>query len=80
MTQVRNYDLYKKFNGFFSACQEWLPLNNTDYSYVSSLARYGHTAVPFDSDHFLVFGGFTGQMKNDVLKFTLGKSILSAII
>lgn len=49
-----------------------MPLDNVDDRFVSSLSRYGHTAVPYN-ESFLVFGGFTGQMKNDVLKFTLGQ-------
>lgn len=51
-------------------CDSWHTLNVTS-ELQSDLARFGHSAVIFESALY-IYGGFDGQMLSDMLKYTAG--------
>lgn len=55
------YDVY---------CNCW-SVSAVPHMFHSDLARFGHSAVVFEGSLY-IYGGFNGQMMNDILKFTPG--------
>ncbi|XP_014253614.1 attractin [Cimex lectularius] len=60
-------------------CDSWSPLH-VPSALTADLARFGHSAAVF-SDSLYIYGGFDGQMLNDILKYTGGncKSLTTMI-
>ena len=54
-------------------CDQWYSMSHLDYQwYGEDLARFGHSAVMND-DTMLIYGGFNGVLKNDVLAYIPGQ-------
>lgn len=51
-------------------CDTWVK-SSVPSMFYSDLARFGHSAVTFEGSLY-IYGGFNGQMMNDILKFTPG--------
>lgn len=47
-------------------CDNWIT-SSVPSMFYSDLARFGHSAVTFE-DSLYIYGGFNGQMMNDILK------------
>lgn len=56
------YDVY---------CDCWT-VSAVPQMFYSDLARFGHSAVVFEGSMY-VYGGFNGQLMNDILKYVLTK-------
>ena len=52
-------------------CDSWHTLNITS-EFQSDLARFGHSAVMFQSSLY-IYGGFDGQMLSDIIKYSPGE-------
>ena len=63
----------KEFIAYDIHCDTWLNLEHTiPRNFSADLARYGHSAVSYNNSIYF-YGGFNGQVKNDIVRFTPGK-------